>query len=192
MGGGRRNKTRENLESSMLCATAKENLVNLCRSGQSVHLSWVLNVFFFSDFVWMRWREQISRSWTTGWQPDPSRSRWSDASRGSRTIRSCGQRCNAMSGCTFCRTPSWCMRQCPASEKMRRNEWQCVVVAAVDQKIVQGLVRRLGLKKLYVSLASTAFWASSSVHSVRRKRKFVAGDRVGEAVDCGMEKETTS
>lgn len=147
--------------------------MNLCRSGQSVCV-WELSVECVYSFLfgWRRWREQISRSWTTEWRPVPSRSRWSDASRGSRTIQSCGPQCNAMSGCTFCRTPSWCMRQCPANVEMRQSEWQCAVVVAASWSKNSSRPRQaLEIALLYAAPASIAFRVSSSARSGSSEKK---------------------
>lgn len=64
---------------------------------------------------WCAARRELNRSWTAGWRPGRDRNKWSGESRAWRMSRSCGRRCNARSGCTSCRTPSWCRQRCPAN-----------------------------------------------------------------------------
>lgn len=74
---------------------------------------WLYVIIFLG--ILYGWEWLISRSWTAVSPPVLDRSIWSDGSRGSRTIRNSDRRCNATSGCTSCRIPSWCTPRCPAT-----------------------------------------------------------------------------
>lgn len=63
---------------------------------------------------WRRWWSALNQTWIEEQRPGQGRSRWSASSRAWRSCRSCGQRCSATWGCTFCRTPSSRRRRCPS------------------------------------------------------------------------------